>query len=83
MENQKEKTLETQKTLEEKTILERHTLNGQFNLGTALLDMDNKLKVLYEVTHNQSVALEFLTAWFEQNGKTSIQVDIPKIELLS
>lgn len=82
MENQKEKVEVNQKTLEEKTILERHTLNGQFNLGTALLDIDNKLKVLYEVTHNQSVALEFLNAWFEQNAKTVIQMDKPKIELL-
>lgn len=76
MENQKEKTLE------EKNLLEKHTIDGKFNLGSALLDLEARIKVLYEVTHNQHVALEFLTAWYEQNAQNKIQVNKPKIELL-
>lgn len=72
----------TEKTLEEKTILERHTINGEFKLGLALLELDNKIKQLYDITYEQHNALEFLTVWFEQNAKTSIQVEKPKIELL-
>ena len=71
-----------EKPLEEKTIIEKHTIEDKFHLGPALLDIDNKIKQLYEITYEQHKALEFLTAWFEQNGKNNIQVEKPKIELL-
>lgn len=84
--NIKEENQESQnhKTLEEKNLIERHTLpDGRVNVGTALLELEAKIKVLYEITHNQNVALEFLTAWFEQNAKNVIQdIEKPKIELL-
>lgn len=82
MPKQKKEEPIVEKTLDQKNILERHTINDKFHLGNALQDLDNKIKVLYEITHNQSVALEFLTAWFEENGKTAIQVQKPTIELL-
>lgn len=83
-ENQEEQEhLENQKTLENKNIIERHTLDGKFNLGTALQDLDNKIKRLDEITYNLHNAMEFMTAWYEQNAKNNLQeVDKPKIELL-
>ena len=73
---------ENQKTLEEKSILEKHTIDGHFQLGNALIDLDNKIKQLYSITYEQHNALEFINAWFEQNAKNAIHVDKPKIELL-
>jgi len=71
-----------EKSLEEKTIIEKHTIEDKFHLGPALLDIDNKIKQLYEITYQQHNALEFINAWFEQNAKNVVQVDKPKIELL-
>lgn len=83
MEKEEKEYQEHLKTLEEKNLLEKHTYNGKFNLGAALLDLESKIKTLYEVTHNQHNALEFLSAWYEQNAKTPIQdIDKPKIQLL-
>lgn len=79
-----QKPLENQKTLEEKNLIERHTTpEGKVNIGTAMLELEAKIKQLFEITYQQHNALEFINAWFEQNAKTAIQdVDKPKIELL-
>lgn len=75
---------ENQKPLEEKNLIERHTTpEGKVNIGTALLELDAKIKQLFEITYEQHNALEFINAWFEQNAKNVIQEgEKPKIELL-
>ena len=74
--------MENQKSLEEKTILEKHTLEGKFNLGSALVDMDTRIKVLTERANNAHDALEFMVKWYEEQAKNKIQEIKPKIELL-
>lgn len=74
--------MENQKPLEEKTILEKHTQEGKFNLGTALIDIDSRIKTLTERANNAHEALEFLAKWYEENAVNKIQEVKPKIELL-
>ncbi len=71
-----------EKSLEEKTVLERHTLDGKFNLGLALVDMDNKIKTLTEMVKNQHEALEFLAKWYEENAQNAIQIPKQTITLI-
>lgn len=78
-----QKSVENQKTLEEKNLIERHTTpEGKVNIGTAMLELEAKIKQLYDITYQQHNALEWINAWFEQNAKNAVQVDVPKIELL-
>lgn len=59
--------MENNKPLEDKTIIERHTVEGKFNLGSALNEQDVKIKALIKRLDEAEKALGFMANWWEEN----------------
>ena len=51
----------------DKSVLERHTVEGKFNLGAALNEQDARIKNLVEEVKQLKEAMGFMATWWEEN----------------
>lgn len=64
------------KSLEDKNIIERHTRDGKFNLSSALLEQDTKIKALQE-------AMVFMAKWYDEvNSKPKQDILVPETKII-
>jgi len=64
------------------TILERHTEDGKFLIGNALLELDARIKTIYGVLDEIKEVLQGQAAWSQKTDERLQKID-PKIEIIS
>ena len=64
------------------TILERHSVDGKFLIGNALLELDARIKTIYGVIDEVKEVLTGYSAWAEKTDERLQKID-PKIEIIS
>lgn len=64
------------------TILDRHTVDGKFMIGNALLEIDARIKTMYGVIDELKEVLQGFAAWAEKTDER-LQKISPKIDIIS
>lgn len=76
-------SIDTTKPYEQKNIIERHTtVNGdkqQFNIASALVEIDVRLKLLEDTFLGLDEALGFFTEWYNTHKRVDILVPTSNI----
>lgn len=77
-----EEILANDKPYNEKDIIERHTREGQFYIGNALVEMEARVKLTEAKLERAEQALSFLATWWEEKHGTGLIVpETPKLIL--
>lgn len=79
------------KPLEDKNIIEKHTVENQFKVGSALLDLERRNKDLKIRVEALEEAMQFFSEWYNKTQRANILVpdtlasdhDNPSIILLN
>lgn len=65
-----------------KTIIGRHTEEGKFMIGNALLELEARIKTCYSVIDELKEALQGYASWASKVDERLQKLD-PKIEIIS
>lgn len=62
------------KPLEEKNIIEKHTVENQFRVGSALIDLERRNKELEARIIGLEEAMQFFSEWYNKTQRANILV---------
>lgn len=62
------------KSLEEKNIIEKFTIDGNFKIGSALLELERVNKELRSRIEGLEEAMQFFSEWYNKTQRVNILV---------